>query len=169
MAILPEAPLVTREVETDGAGALLAVAIDRAGGREAFRGLLLGLGFHGGVATTTGSESAAMVVIGDGEEDMLRAAERVVAMGGGVAVFEGGRERAAWQARVAGLVSDEDAAPVAAAVDRINAALRSLGCPMADPLTTIDFLTSPAIPHLRIATDGYHRLRDGAVLPLELD
>ncbi|HVD02383.1 MAG TPA: adenine deaminase C-terminal domain-containing protein [Candidatus Dormibacteraeota bacterium] len=168
MAILPESPLVTREVETDGEGALLAVAIDRIGGRRAFRGLVLGLGFQGGLAATTGSESVAMLVIGDSAEDMSFAAHRVLDMQGGVTVVSGGRERASWRAPVAGLLSDSGADGVALDVDAVNAALRSLGCRMPDPLTTIDFLTSPAIPHLRIAADGYHRLRDGAVLPLEI-
>ena len=170
MAIPPDAPMVTREIETNGRDALLVIAIDRIHGVRAFRGLVAGLGFHGGaVATTTGSESVALLVIGDRAEDMTLAVKRVRSTGGGVSVFSGGRELAGWTAPVGGLLSDSDAVEVADDVDSVNGALRALGCAMPHPLTTIDFLTSPAVPHLRISPDGYHRLRDGLLLPLEID
>ena len=170
MAIPPDAPMVTREIETNGRDALLVIAIDRIHGVRAFRGLVAGLGFHGGaVATTTGSESVALLVIGDRAEDMTLAVKRVRSTGGGVSVFSGGRELAGWTAPVGGLLSDSDAVEVADDVDSVNGALRALGCGMPHPLTTIDFLTSPAVPHLRISPDGYHRLRDGLLLPLEID
>ena len=170
MAIPPDAPMVTREIETNGRDALLVVAIDRIHGVRAFRGLVAGLGFHGGaVATTTGSESVALLVIGDRAEDMTLAVKRVRSTGGGVSVFSGGRELAGWTAPVGGLLSDSDGVEVADDVDSVNGALRALGCAMPHPLTTIDFLTSPAVPHLRISPDGYHRLRDGILLPLEID
>ena len=169
IAIEPGASLVTREFETDGGDALTAVAFDRLHARSAFRGLVNGLGLRGGaIASTTGSESVALLVIGDSAADMALAADRVFAAGGGVSVCSGGRELARWAAPLAGLLSDSDAETVAAGVEAVNAALRALGCGMADPLTTIDFLTSPAIPHLRISAGGYHRLRDGVRLPLEV-
>jgi len=167
MQVRPEAPMVTREVESDGRDALLAVAIDRLGSGRAFRGLYVGSGIAGGaVASTTGSESVALLVLGDDPADMRRAVENVVAMQGGVSVVSGGQERARWRATLAGQLSTAPAASVARDVHAVNAALRALGCALPDPLIAIDFLTSPAIPHLRICASGYVRLKDGARLGL---
>ncbi|MEP7105288.1 MAG: adenine deaminase C-terminal domain-containing protein, partial [Chloroflexota bacterium] len=168
MATTAEAPMVTREVESNGADALLAVAVDRHGSGRAFRGLYAGSGIRGGaLATTTGSESVALLVVGDDPAAMRQAAAAVVALKGGAAVVAGGRELAAWPARLAGQISPEPAADVARDVHAVNDALRGLGCTLPDPLTAIDFLTSPAIPFLRICADGYMRLRDGARVGLE--
>jgi len=169
MQVRPEAPMVTREVESDGRDALLAVAIDRLGSGRAFRGLYVGSGIAGGaVASTTGSESVALLVLGDDPTDMRRAVENVVAMQGGVSVVSGGQERARWRATLAGQLSTAPAEAVARDVHAVNAALRALGCALPDPLIAIDFLTSPAIPHLRICASGYVRLKDGARLGLVL-
>jgi adenine deaminase len=170
MVTLPEAPMVTREVESTGEGALLAVAIDRLGSGRAFRGLYAGSGIRGGaLASTTGSESVALLVVGDDPAAMRQAAAAVVAMKGGAVVVGGGRELARWPARVMGQLSAEPAAAVARDVHAVNSALRALGSTLPDPLTAIDFLTSPAIPFLRICADGYVRLRDGARVGLRLE
>ncbi len=167
MAVSAEAPMVTREAEADAAGALVVVAIDRRQGRRRFKGLLTGLGLHDAAfATTCGSDSIALLVVGDRPETMALAARRVVERGGGMSVCAGGRELAGWSAPILGTLSDGDATVVATETGRVNAELRRLGCLVPDPLATIDFLTSPAIPHLRISPAGYHRLRDGAVLGL---
>jgi adenine deaminase len=108
-------------------------------------------------------------VVGDDPAARRQAAAAVVAMKGGAVVVGGGRELARWPARVAGQVSDQPAAAVARDVHAVNDALRALGCTLPDPLTAIDFLTSPAIPFLRICADGYVRLRDGARLGLHWD
>ncbi len=170
MATLPEAPMVTREVESTGEGALLAVAIDRLGSGRGFRGLYAGSGIRGGaLASTTGSESVALLVVGDDPGAMRQAAAAVVAMKGGAVVIGSGRELGRWPARLMGQLSEEPAAAVARDVRAVNGALRALGSTLPDPLTAIDFLTSPAIPFLRICADGYVRLRDGARLGLQWD
>jgi adenine deaminase len=90
-------------------------------------------------------------------------------MQGGVSVVSGGHQVAQWQARLSGILSQDAASSVARDVAKVNKALRAHGCPMEDPLLTLDFLTSPAVPHLRISAEGYVRLRDGARLSLRWD
>jgi len=51
---------------------------------------------------------------------------------------------------------------------RLDAALRDNGVPWEKPTLTIDTLTTPAIPHMRISHEGYVRLKDRQVLPLEV-
>ena len=111
--------------------------------------------------------SSALLVVGDNAADMASAAGRVIALEGGVAVFSRGRELASWAAPLGGAISPDGAASVALAIAAVKGALRELGCLLPDPLTVIDFLTLPAVPHLRISPTGYVRLRDGRRLGVD--
>jgi adenine deaminase len=168
MRLYPEAPMVTREVESDGSEALVAVAVDRLGEPRAFRGLLAGFGLRSAsVATTAGSESRVVLLVGVEPADLRLALEEVTRMRGGAAVVRDGEVVARWAAPFAGMFSLDPCEKVAREVAAVNQALRDDGCPLPDPLLTLEFITSPAIPHLRLGADGYYRLRDGARPPLE--
>jgi adenine deaminase len=52
-------------------------------------------------------------------------------------------------------------------VKQLEESLRNNGVKWEKPTLTIDTLTTPAIPHLRITHQGYVRLRDREILPLE--
>jgi adenine deaminase len=163
------APMVTREAETDGEGALVLTAIDRIEGGRGFRGLLLAYGLAGGaVAWSSGWESPCVVAAGDSPADMTVAVRRVADMRGGAAVSVGGRVMAEWRAPLGGLYSQEPLADVINQAAAVQGALRELGCPWPNPLLTLETMTTAAIPHLRIWAGGYARLRDGARLGLEL-
>jgi adenine deaminase len=162
------APVVTREVESDGSGALVCAVFDRLGGGRGFRGLLEGYGLHGGaVAITSAWESTGMVVVGDRPDDMAIAARRVRDLHGGAAVVAEGRVLGEWQAPLAGLYST---APYERVVDEVGAvcrALAGLGVPWPNPILTLETLTTAAIPFLRIWAGGYFRVRDGAHVGIE--
>jgi adenine deaminase len=162
------APLVTREAESVDGGLVCAV-LDRTGRERGFRGLLLGTGIAGAaVALSSGWESPAVVVVADGPPDARVAVERVRSMRGGAAVAAGGQVVAEWQADIAGVQSTAGAGAVADEVAAVNNALREFGCEFPNPLLSLETLTSPAIPHLRITADGYVRLKDGARLGLDI-
>jgi adenine deaminase len=170
MRINAEQPMVTREVESDGSEALSAVAIDRLRQPRAFTGLIEGFGLRtASVATTAGSDSVSVVVIGNRPADMRRALDEVVARQGGVAVVRDGEVLARWSAPVAGGFSEASCNEVARDVAACDKAMQDDGCPLPYPVLTLEFLTSPAIPFLRISPDGYARLRDGARLGLDWD
>ena len=63
MRINPEQPMVTREVESDGSDALLAVAIDRLGNPRSFRGLIEGFGLRSASVTPSTASSAGVAGI----------------------------------------------------------------------------------------------------------
>jgi adenine deaminase len=157
------APVVTREVETDGSEALVCTVVDRLGAGRGFRGLLEGYGLRGGaVAITSAWESPGMVLVGDRPDDLAVAARRVRDLRGGAAVVAGGRVLAEWAAPVAGLYSTSSVERVVDEVAAVNRALAGLGAPWPNPILTLETLTTAAIPFLRIWAGGYHRLRDGA-------
>jgi adenine deaminase len=164
------APVVTREVASDGSAALVCAVVDRLGGSRSFRGLLEGFGLvGGGVALSSAWESAGVVIVGDRPDDMAAAARRVRDLRGGAAVVAGGRVLAEWEAPVGGLYSTAPATAVVERVGAVNRALAGLGCPWPNPVLTIEVLTTAAIPFLRIWPGGYLRLRDGARPGLEWD
>jgi adenine deaminase len=53
-------------------------------------------------------------------------------------------------------------------VRQVEESLRKNGVPWDKPMLTVDTLGTPAIPHLRITHEGYVRLRDQKILPLEV-
>lgn len=162
------APLVTREVETDGADALVCTVSDRLGGRRGFRGLVRGLGLRGGaVAISSAWESTGVLLVGDRPDDLAVAARRLQELGGGAVVVREGRVLAEWSAPVAGLYSTAPIGQVVSEVTAVNRALTELGAAWPNPLLSLETLTTAAIPFLRIWAGGYTRLRDGAHLGLE--
>jgi adenine deaminase len=164
------APVVTREVESDGSEAVVCAAVDRLGGGRGFRGLLEGFGLRAGaVAITSAWESPGMLIVGDRPDDMAVAARRVQDLRGGAAVVAGGRVLAEWAAPVAGIYSTEPRERVVEEVGAVIRALAGLGVPGPNPILTLETLTTAAIPFLRIWTGGYFRLRDGAHPGLDWD
>jgi adenine deaminase len=161
------APLVTREVESDGSDAIVATAVDRMGRPRAFRGLLAGLGLEGGACAVSAAwDSPCLIVVGDSEADMVIALSRLRDLQGGAVVAAGGQVRAEYRAELAGVLSLAPAAEVVSRVTAVNAALAKLGCRWPNSLLTIETLTTGVIPHLRLWAEGYVRLRDGAHLGL---
>jgi adenine deaminase len=162
------APVVTREVESDGTEALVCAVVDRLGGARGFRGLLEGYGLRGGgVAITSAWESPGIVVVGDRPDDMAIAARRVGDLRGGAAVVAGGRVLAEWPAPLGGLYSTSPYERVVGEVGAVARALAELGVPWPNPVLTLETLTTAAIPFLRIWAGGYHRVRDGAHVGLD--
>lgn len=162
------APLVTREVESDGSAAIVCTVVDRLGGGRGFRGLWEGFGLHsGGLAISSVWESPGLLIAGDRPGDMAAAARRVQDMHGGAAVVRDGQVLAEWRAPLGGLYSTSPYAEVVDEVRAVNRALAELGCPWPNPIQTIEVLTTASIPFLRIWSGGYYRLRDGRHVGLE--
>jgi adenine deaminase len=161
------APLVTREIESDGSNAIVATAIDRMGRRRGFRGLLAGLGLQGGACAVSAAwDTPCLIVVGDSEADMAIALRRLRELQGGAVVAARGGVMAEFRAELAGVLSQAPAGEVVSQVSAVNRALEELGCAWPNSLLSIETLTTGVIPHLRIWAEGYVRLKDGARLGL---
>lgn len=168
MEIQAGAPLVTREVESDGRTDLVCAVVDRTGGERGFRGLLRGFGLTGGgVAISSGWECPGTLIVGDDPNEMALAARRLEQLGGGAVVAGGGAVLAEFAAPVAGLYSTEPVGEVVSSVGAVNRAMHGLGVSVPNPVLTLETLTTAAIPFLRIWAGGYRRLREGVRLGLE--
>jgi len=125
----------------------------RGGGRGA--GFVTGLGFErpAALASTVAHDSHNLMVLGNSEELMSRAAREVVAARGGVAVAVGG-ETAVLPLPVAGLMSPEPYEEVARLSREIGRALRSAGCRMNYAFMTISLLALVVLPELHLSDRG---------------
>jgi len=164
------APLVTREVETDGSDVIVATVLDRMGRARGFRGLLRGLGLRGGACAVSAAwDGPYVIVVGDSEADMAAAVECLREMQGGAAVVAGGIVKARWRAELAGVLSLGPLAETVSATTAVNRALADLGCVYPNSMLTIEALSTGVIPFLRLSAEGYVRIRDGARLGLGLE
>jgi adenine deaminase len=130
-------------------------------------GLVHGFGLRrGAFASTVAHDAHNVIVVGTDDADMVRCTERLVALGGGLCVVAGGEVLAELALPVAGLLSDAPGPEVAAAVDRLDAALRSLGVGIEEPLMALSFLGLSVIPALKVTDRGLVDVVAGAVVGL---
>ena len=86
---------------------------------------------------------------------MAAAANRVVELGGGIVVWDGGAPRAEVPLPIAGIMSDAPLVDVNRQLEDAKAAAYALGVnPGIDPFMTLSFMALPVIPSLRITTRG---------------
>jgi len=117
--------------------------------------LLRGLGLRdGALASTVAHDSHNLIVAGRTPADMATAAQAVADMGGGAALVAGGQLLAAVRLPVAGLMSTEPVATVAAEVRVFSEHGRALGLGGASPVLAISSLALPVAPFFRITDLG---------------
>lgn len=112
-----------------------------------------GLG-SGALASSVAHDSHNIVAVGCCDDDIAAAVERLVAMGGGQVVVDGGEVKAELPLPIAGLMSPLAAPDVAAKVEALGAAAEALGCKLDDAFMTMSFLALPVIPSLKLTDRG---------------
>ncbi|MFC7053884.1 adenine deaminase [Hansschlegelia quercus] len=119
------------------------------------RGFVKGFGLRAGaIASSVGHDSHNICVVGMDHADMAVAVNRVIALGGGFVVAEGGEVRAELALPVAGLISLEPHEAVREKLVALRAAASALGCPLSEPFLQVAFLPLAVIPHLKITDFG---------------
>jgi adenine deaminase len=125
------------------------------------RGLVWGVGFDkpAAMATTVGHDSHNLMVLGNDDALMAKAANKIVEMQGGIAVVtnDGMTELAL---PIAGLMSEAPFEDVAAGSKEISKALRNAGCTMNYAFMTLSLLSLVVIPELRLSDKGLVRITD---------
>jgi len=116
----------------------------------------------GGLATTI-SSGFDVLVLGQNPADMADALRRLVRMGGGLVVVEGGRDVFALPLEL-GAFSLRPWAEVADANRRFNALLHERGYLFTDPIFTLLFLTFDSLPWIRLTSRGLWDVRHRRVL-----
>jgi len=109
---------------------------------------------RGAIASSVGHDSHNICVVGADADSMAAAANRVIALGGGFVVAEGGETRAELPLPLAGLMSLEPHEAVRDKLLALRSAARALGCGLSEPFLQVAFLPLAVIPHLKITDFG---------------
>ncbi|MFZ0133767.1 MAG: adenine deaminase [Desulfobacterales bacterium] len=145
----------------------LAVVDRHSGSGRMAVAFLSGLGLrNGAIASSVAHDAHNIIVAGADDRDMTIAVGRIVQMGGGLAVAAGGHVLAELALPVAGLMAEAPLPEVAAKLERLTAAARSLGSPLKDPFMTLSFLALPVIPALKLTDRGLVDVEKFEVVPL---
>jgi adenine deaminase len=148
---------------------VMVLALDRLGSGKGFTGLLKGYGLRrGAVGSTMCWDTGDMIVAGCDPQSMKTVAGRLQELGGG-AVYSVGEEIVAeFPAPLCGVISLEPMQKLAEEIQLLDTSLKNNGVRWDKPLLTIDTLGTAAIPHMRMTHDGYIRLKDRTILPVEV-
>lgn len=163
------APIRAGRLATDPSRDLLKLAVVERhhGSGHLGLGLVQGFGLQrGALASSVAHDSHNIVVVGADEADMLAAVRHLAAIGGGLAVVEGGRVVADLPLPIAGLMSPKPLQEVAAAYRRLKSAYRELGGTLTDPFMALSFLALPVIPELKLTDLGLVDVGRFRVVPL---
>jgi adenine deaminase len=106
------------------------------------------------VASTVAHDSHHIIVVGTNHQDMAQAANILSQIGGGVVVVSKGVELARIELVIAGLMSDKPAEIVAAAAEKMMAAMKACGCTLNNAFMQHSLLALVVIPELRISDMG---------------
>lgn len=136
--------------------------MERISGRaDRFIGFIRGWGQkRGAVATTLCWDAGGIVGIGENDQDLASAVNRVIEMQGGSVVFVDGDLKAEIPLRAGGYVSELAMPELADRLDGFQRTMTSLGSPLDFAHLSLSVLTTPAIPFIRMTEKGYHRFRE---------
>jgi adenine deaminase len=136
----------------------------------------IGLGFvrgfglrRGAFASTFSHDAHNLIVVGMDDEDMARSVERLVELGGGLVVVDGGTVTAELPLPIAGLLSDRGLSDVIDASKATVAAVRALGSQAESPFQSLAFLALSVIPSLKITDHGLVDVDRFELVPLAAD
>jgi adenine deaminase len=130
-------------------------------------GLVRGFGLRSGAfASTVAHDAHNIVVVGADDASMAACARRLVELGGGIAVADGGELRGELALPVAGLLSEEPAEAVVERLDQLVALLVEQGVRIDAPFMTLSFLALSVIPDLKLTDRGLVDVARARVVPL---
>jgi adenine deaminase len=144
-------------LEPDLAADVIKVAVIERHGKNGNigHGFVKGFGLkRGAIASSVGHDSHNITVVGADDADMALAVNRLIELGGGFAVADGGAITAELALPIAGLMSLEPFETVAHDLHKLREAAKALGCTLPEPFLQVAFLALPVIPHLKMTDRG---------------
>ena len=118
-------------------------------------GYVRGFGLkHGALASTIAHDAHNIIAVGADDVDLLAAIALVAESQGGLAVVADGQILGHLPLPIAGLLSDQPIAEVAATYAALEAAARDLGSPLEAPFGLLAFMSLSVIPEARVTDRG---------------
>lgn len=154
-----EVPAVIRDgeaVSSPEADLLKIAVIERHNGSGRIGlGFIRGFGLRcGAFASTVAHDSHNLIVIGASDADMLAAAQRLIALGGGKVVVANGQVMAELPLPIAGLMSPLPLEKIIPAAAKLTAEAHNLGCTLPSPFMALSFLSLSVIPQIKLTDKG---------------
>lgn len=119
------------------------------------RSFVTGFGLkRGAIASSVGHDSHNITVVGATDADMAIAVNRLIELGGGFVVSDGGKVTAELALPIAGLMSLKSFEEVAEDLHHLRDAAKALDCVLPEPFLQMAFLALPVIPHLKMTDRG---------------
>lgn len=133
-------------------------------------GFVSGYGLKNGACACSNTWDAAnIVVIGDNDQDMAMAVNRLGELAGGFVFCSGGVIVEELQLPVGGLISEEPITTIAEKLKRITSALKRQGSLLVNPFLALQTLTFTGVPHLRINDLGVFSVRDNKLVDIIIE
>jgi len=133
----------------------------------------VGIGFvrgfqlsRGALASSVSHDHHNIVVVGSRDEDMILAVKELERLQGGFVLVCDGRVIDSVSLPIAGLMSPDSAGNVMEHMDRLNQAVRELGCPMASPFMSLSFISLPTVPELGLTDKGLIDVKSRTIIPV---
>jgi len=157
IGVRPGRILTDRHVlRSDAPGVARLSVLERYGhGSKPANGYVTGFGdLTGAIGSSVGHDSHNLVVVGTSTSDMRAALAALAESGGGFTVVKDGKVLARLALPLGGLMSLEDPAVIARALEELHAASKSVGCALPEPFLQLAFLSLPVIPSLKLTDRG---------------
>ncbi len=130
-------------------------------------GFVQGFGLKkGAIGSSISHDSHNIIIVGTNDIDMLKAAEAISEMGGGLVAVSDKKVLESLALPIAGLMTDISVAEVQKRLSAIGKVVKSLGCKLSDPFMTLSFLSLPVIPELKITDKGLVDVNSFKIVPL---
>jgi adenine deaminase len=185
IAVLPDQGVSFEEVEvlpvengeillpTDSTRDILKVVKIERHGKTApniAKGFVKGFGFKAGAfATCIAPDINQMILVGADNEELARAANRMVEIQGGVIICNDGRVVAQLPLPIAGIMSPKPYEEIVPVLEQMHNTARKLGCALPSPLMTMAFVGCIAMPYLKLSDKGLVNVVPGEIVSLEVE
>lgn len=111
---------------------------------------------NGAIASTVAHDSHNIIVVGDNDEDIINAVDKIKKIGGGLSISSNNEILGSLSLPIAGLMSDKDINYVSENLENmLSIAYEKLNVSKdIEPFMTLAFLALPVIPHIKITDKG---------------
>ncbi|MBF9016889.1 MULTISPECIES: adenine deaminase [unclassified Oceanispirochaeta] len=124
---------------------------------------------EGAMASSVSHDHHNIVVVGSNTEDMMIAVKEVVRTQGGFALANKGQVIDSIALPLGGLMSPDSAEQVMVEMNRLNQAVRDMGCPMSAPFMSLSFISLPTVPALGLTDMGLIDVLKHKIVPVVLE
>jgi len=150
-------PVINGEVHADTERDILKLTVVERYGKNGRVSTALVTGFNlkkGALASSVSHDHHNIVAVGCNDTDILTAIRELGKMQGGFAAACDGSIKGSVALPLAGLMSLESPDEVMHQMDKLDAVVREMGCPISAPFMSLSFISLPTVPQLGLTDYG---------------